>query len=132
MVHASQQVPSATDEAGKTKTEPPRRGPANWAFRTVAVITSLFILTILIMTAVMLADPRVPVNKSMSEWFDRYALGILTLEISLIGLFVVIAFRIDRRESLKKYAADLEAYEARMKAKLAATPNTATNSGEQQ
>ena len=110
MVHSSGRdaLPGQTDETES------RSGLARWLYRLIALISAAFILTIFIMIAVTMSDPTVPLNRDMSKWIDRYAAKILIAEVTAIGLLVVCAFTIDRRESWKRYHREYAEWERRM------------------
>jgi hypothetical protein len=110
MVHSSGRdtLPNQTDQPEQ------RSGLARWLYRLIAFASALFILTIFVTIAVTLSDPTVPANREMSDWLDRYAAPLLIAEVIAVGVLVLSAFVVDRRESWKRYHREYAEWEQRM------------------
>lgn len=67
-------------------------------FFMTAAATTLFIITILSMVAMLVGDPNAPANL----WFNKHGGTVLTVEIVLIGVVGMAAMLADRRETLKE------------------------------
>lgn len=63
-------------------------------FMLTAVATTVFVITILAMVAMLLGDPDAPVNL----WFNRQGATVMTFEVLAIGAFGMSAILFDRRE----------------------------------
>jgi ABC-type amino acid transport system permease subunit len=74
-------------------------------FRFTAVVTTVFVITILAMIAMLLGDPIAPVN----IWFNLHGGTVLTVEvlaIVVLGLAAMIADRRETRQAQAKSASD--------------------------
>lgn len=71
---------------------------SKFLFSATAVVTTIFVITILAMVTMLLTDPESPANL----WFNRNGAIVLTVEVILIGLFGVAAMIADRRETLRE------------------------------
>ena len=67
-------------------------------FTLTAVATTVFVITILAMVAMLLGDPEAPVN----VWFNRQGATLMTFEVLAIGFFGSSAIFFDRREILRE------------------------------
>jgi hypothetical protein len=67
-------------------------------FTLTAVATTVFVITILAMVAMLLGDPEAPVN----VWFNRQGATVMTFEVLAIGFFGSSAIFFDRREILRE------------------------------
>ena len=67
-------------------------------FTLTAVATTIFVITILAMVAMLLGDPEAPVN----VWFNRQGATVMTFEVLAIGAFGTSAIFFDRRELLRE------------------------------
>lgn len=67
-------------------------------FHLTAVITVIFIVTILAMVAMLVGDPNAPANL----WFNRNGATVLTIEVIGIGIAGMVAMIADRRETLRE------------------------------
>ncbi|HEY0981372.1 MULTISPECIES: hypothetical protein [unclassified Schlesneria] len=63
-------------------------------FNLTAVATTVFVITILAMVAMLLGNPEAPVN----VWFNRHGATVMTVEVISIGVLGVLAILLDRRE----------------------------------
>ena len=67
-------------------------------FFATAGVTTLFIITILAMVAMLVGDPIAPANL----WFNDHGATVLIVEVVLIGLLGMSAMIADRRETLRE------------------------------
>ena len=67
-------------------------------FKLTAVATTMFIITILAMVAMLVGDPDAPVNL----WFNRHGATVMTAEVLAIGVFGLSAMISDRNETRKQ------------------------------
>lgn len=63
-------------------------------FNLTAFATTIFVITILAMVAMLVGDPEAPVNL----WFNRQGATVMTCEVIAIGVFGTSAILFDRRE----------------------------------
>lgn len=63
-------------------------------FLLTAVGTTVFVITILAMVAMLLGDPEAPIN----VWFNQHGASVMTFEVLAIGAFGTSAILFDRRE----------------------------------
>ena len=110
MVHSSGRdaLPGSSDETEQ------RSRSARWMYRLIAFISVLFIFTIFVMIAVTMSDPTIPANQAMNDWLNQYAASILITQVVVIGLLVMCAFVVDRRESWQRYHREYAQWEIRM------------------
>lgn len=66
-------------------------------FRLTAVATSVFVITILAMVAMVLGDTEAPVN----VWFGAHGTMVLVIEVAAIVVLGLAAMTADRRETLR-------------------------------
>jgi len=66
-------------------------------FQLTAIVTVVFIITILAMVAMLVGDPNAPANL----WFNRNGASVLTIEVIGIGIAGMAAMIADRRETLR-------------------------------
>ena len=71
--------------------------PVSFLFRLVVPACGAFILTILIMIALIFGDPRAPV----AQWFARHMVTLLTVEFAVIMVLVLLAMAVDRIHTLR-------------------------------
>jgi len=69
-------------------------------FRFTAVATTVFVITILAMIAMLLGDPVAPVN----AWFNDYGGIVLAVEVLAIVVLSLAAMAADRRETRQAQA----------------------------
>ena len=69
-------------------------------FRLTAFVTTVFVITILTLVAIMLGDPAAPIN----IWFNRHATTVLLTEVAAIVVLGFAAMTADRRETLRAIA----------------------------
>ena len=67
-------------------------------FKLTALVTTVFIITILAMVAMLVGDPEAPVN----IWFNRNGATVMTVEVIAIGVFGMSAMIADRNETLRE------------------------------
>lgn len=67
-------------------------------FKLTALVTTIFVITILAMVAMLLGDPETPFN----IWFNRNGAIVLTVEVVAIGVFGTSAMISDRNETLRE------------------------------
>jgi succinate dehydrogenase hydrophobic anchor subunit len=67
-------------------------------FKLTALVTTIFVITILAMVAMLLGDPDAPVN----VWFNRHGATVMTVEVLAIGLFGMSSMIADRNEMLRE------------------------------
>lgn len=67
-------------------------------FLATAAVTTLFIITILAMVAMLAEDARSPAN----QWFNRNGAAVLIVQVVAIGLLGMAAMIADRRETIRK------------------------------
>ena len=67
-------------------------------FKLTAVVTTVFVITILAMVAMLMGDPAAPVNL----WFNRYGAHVMTIEVTSISLFGILAMVVDRIETVQE------------------------------
>jgi succinate dehydrogenase hydrophobic anchor subunit len=67
-------------------------------FKLTAVVTTVFVITILAMVAMLVGDPDAPVNL----WFNRNGATVMTVEVIAIGLFGMSAMIADRNETVRE------------------------------
>jgi len=67
-------------------------------FFLTAAVTTVFIITILAMVAMLVGDPNAPIN----VWFNNHGSMIMTVEVVGIGLSGMSAMVADRRETLRE------------------------------
>ena len=94
-------APSTEQEAG----ERPQRQPAGLLFRLIVPATSIFIVTILSLIAVLFGEKKAP----MAQWLDRHGNQLLIVELISILLLAIVAMTVDRIQTLRKLAADASA-----------------------
>lgn len=68
-------------------------------FFLTAAATTLFVVTILAMVAMLISDPNTPVNL----WFNRNGAVVMTVEVVSIGLLGMAAIICDRNETLREF-----------------------------
>lgn len=66
-------------------------------FQLTALATTVFVITILAMVAMMLGDPMAPV----AVWFNSQGTVVLVVEVVAIVLLGLAAMTVDRRETLR-------------------------------
>ena len=66
-------------------------------FHLAAFATTVFIITILAMVAMLMGDPVAPANL----WFNEHGSTVLIVEVSAIVLLGLAAMTADRRETLR-------------------------------
>lgn len=110
MVHSSGRdaLPNPEDETEN------RSDATRWVYRLIAFVSALFIITIFILIAVTISDPTVPANRKMNDWLNKYVAAILIAQVAAVGLLVMFAFILDRRESWKRYHREYAQWERRM------------------
>jgi hypothetical protein len=81
-------------------------------FFLTAAATTVFIITILAMVAMLVGDPEAPVNL----WFNDNGAIVMTVEVVAIGLFGMSAMIADRRETLRELKVKAKTSEAIRKA----------------
>ena len=74
-------------------------------FHLTALVTTIFVITILAMVVATLGEPNSPSDK----WFTAYGATVLTGEIVAIGVFGLAAMIADRSETLRETAKRSEA-----------------------
>lgn len=85
-------------------------------FLLTAAVTTVFIVTILAMVAMLVGDPHAPIN----VWFNVHGATVMTIEVVAIGVVGMSAMIADRRETVR---------EAREKSRRTnADPGTSKNS----
>jgi hypothetical protein len=67
-------------------------------FFLTAATTTLFVVTILAMIAMLVGDPDAPANL----WFNKHGATVMTVEVILIGISGMSAIMTDRHETLKE------------------------------
>lgn len=67
-------------------------------FFMTAAATTIFVITVLAMVAMLVGNPDAPAN----IWFNKHGGTVLTVEILLIGLFGMTAMIVDRRETIQE------------------------------
>lgn len=67
-------------------------------FFATAAATTLFVITILAMVAMLVGDPAAPAN----IWFNDHGATVLTIEVCAIGLLGLSAMIADRSETLRE------------------------------
>ncbi len=67
-------------------------------FFATAAVTTLFIITILAMVAMLAGDPQTPLNL----WFNQNGAIVLSAEVIGIGVLGMAAMIADRRETLRE------------------------------
>ena len=67
-------------------------------FFMTAAATSVFVITILAMVAMLVGDPEAPVNL----WFNDHGAIVMTVEVVAIGVFSMSAMIADRGETLRE------------------------------
>lgn len=70
-------------------------------FQLTAVVTTLFVITILAMVAMMLGDPKAPIN----VWFNRQGTMVLLVEVAAIVILGLAAMNADSRETKRTESA---------------------------
>lgn len=87
----------------KNKTE--QKKPPNIFFRLTAITTTIFIITILGLTATIFGDPAAPIQ----QFFNQYG-GLLIAIEAAISLFTgLLALAIDRRHIIENQAPENQA-----------------------
>ena len=64
-------------------------------FHLTAFATTVFVITILSMVAMLLGDPDAPINL----WFNRHGSTVMVVEVAAIVFLGLAAMSADRRES---------------------------------
>ena len=67
-------------------------------FFLTAAVTTLFVITVLAMVAMLVGDPDAPAN----VWFNSHGGTVLTIEVLLIGGLGMAAIIADRRETINE------------------------------
>lgn len=83
-------------------------------FKLTAFATTIFVITILAMVAMLLGDPEAPVN----TWFNRNGAVVLTVEVIAIGVTGALAMILDRQETIR----ELQNKQAKTPGTTATTP----------
>ena len=68
------------------------------AVTATAIFTTIFVITILAMVAMLIGDPNAPINL----WFNVHGATIMTIEVVGIGVLGMSAMIVDRRETLRE------------------------------
>lgn len=71
---------------------------SKFLFFTTAAITTIFIITVLAMVAMLVGKPDAPVN----VWFNAHGAMVLTAQVIGIGVAGMSAMIADRRETLRE------------------------------
>ena len=67
-------------------------------FLMTAAVTTIFIITILAMVAMLVGEPDAPVN----VWFNVHGATVMTVEVLGIGVMGMSAMIADRRETIRE------------------------------
>lgn len=67
-------------------------------FLLTAGVTTVFVITVLAMVAMLIGQPNAPIN----VWFNVHGATVLTVEVLSIGVFGMAAMVVDRRETLRE------------------------------
>jgi len=65
-------------------------------FLLTAGVTTIFVITVLAMVAMLIGQPNAPIN----VWFNVHGATVLTVEVISIGVFGMAAMIVDRSETL--------------------------------
>jgi hypothetical protein len=69
-------------------------------FQLTALSTTVFVITILSMVAMMLGDPAAPIN----IWFNRHGTVVLLTEVAAVVILGLAAMNADQRETRRANA----------------------------
>ena len=71
---------------------------SKYLFFMTAAATTVFVITILAMVAMLVGDPETPANL----WFNAHGATVLTVEVVSIGVLGMAAMIADRKETLRE------------------------------